>query len=150
MGTIDRPYIGDAYQFYCINFFSFFFLLFLFFIFLSLSITTMPAVVFLAIRLVGVLAAFFFTFQSFRRHHEQGMKIWSAFWITLILEFFVLGIIDGILNIVVILPADAIFGFIPYYTILQICRFVVIWMLIAQAAGDHIVAAYKKVGLLSE
>merc|ERR1712105_205388 len=119
-------------------------------IFFSLAITTMSAVVFLAVKLAGVLAAFFFTLQSFRRQHEQGMKIWTAFWITLILEFFVLGIIDGILNIVVILPADAIFGFIPYYTILQICRFVVVWMLINQAAGDHFVVAFKKVGLLSE
>ena len=124
-------------------------------IFFSLAITTMSAVVFLAVKLVGVLAAFFFTLQSFRRQHEQvfelqlsscirfnhafmawhsqpydswtrarmitirhygshekqsneyqfrnfrqipqcplqGMKIWTSFWITLILEFFVLGII---------------------------------------------------------
>merc|ERR1712142_11579 len=107
-------------------------------IFFSLAIPTMSAVVFLAVKLVGVLAAVFFTLQSFRRQHEQGMKIWTAFWITLILEFSVLGIIDAILNIVVILPADAIF------------RFVVVWMLISQAAGDHFVVAFKKVGLLSE
>merc|ERR1712142_284127 len=124
--TAASNLVDDALGFF--SFYSIFFL----------AIPTMSAVVFLAVKLVGVLAAVLFTLQSFRRQHEQGMKIWTAFWITLILEFFVLGIID------------AIFGFIPYYTILQICRFVVVWMLISQAAGDHFVAAFKKVGLLSE
>merc|ERR1712189_10198 len=119
--------------FYIFFFFSFF----LFFFFPSNMGVPVTEILFIATKLVGVLCAIFFTVQAFNRRHEQGLRIWTSFWLALPLELFIFSLFDGLLG-----------AFIPYFSILQICRFIVIWMLLAQAAGEHISSLYRSAGLL--
>merc|ERR1712133_28859 len=105
-------------------------------------------ILFIATKLVGVLCAIFFTVQAFNRRHEQGLRIWTSFWLALPLELFIFSLFDGLIK-AALFPADGLLGaFIPYFSILQICRFIVIWMLLAQAAGEHISSLYRSAGLL--
>merc|ERR1712212_908924 len=125
---------------FCVFVFPFFYLFFLFALYRATVIMVVVSpVIFLVFKALGILAALFFTTQAFRRQHSQGAKIWAAFWMALPLEIFFLSLFDGLLGAI-----------IPYYALVQIARFILVWMLIAQVAGEHVLGIFKSAGLLSQ
>merc|ERR1712212_1116535 len=135
---------GFLFFLLCVFFFlSFLHILTYFYIFFYTYYLVMNlAMIFLVAKILGLVLAAFLTFQAFRRRHTQGVKIWTAFWIALPLEFFVLSLLDSVLGKMI--------GVNDLYFAVQLARFIVVWMVIAQAAGHHLAAIFRSAGLLPE
>ena len=57
---------------------------------------------------------------------------------------------DGMIK-VGLSSVDGLLGAIlPYYALVQIARFILVWMLIAQVAGEHVLGIFRSAGLLSQ
>merc|ERR1712212_154842 len=146
---------GFLFFLLCVFFFlSFLHILTYFYIFFYTYYLVMNlAMIFLVAKILGLVLAAFLTFQAFRRRHTQGVKIWTAFWIALPLDFFVLSLLDGIIKATFFLPDSVLgkmIGVNDLYFAVQLARFIVVWMVIAQAAGHHLAAIFRSAGLLPE
>merc|ERR1711962_197366 len=141
MGRLKENSYFVAFSFLCgFSFFSALRIRFSFFFYIYIGMNL--AMIFLVAKILGLVLAAFLTFQAFRRRHTQGVKIWTAFWIALTLEFFVLSLLDSVLGKVI--------GVNDLYFAVQLARFIVVWMVIAQAAGYHLAAIFRSAGLLPE
>merc|ERR1711962_222829 len=141
MGRLKENSYFVAFSFLCgFSFFSALRIRFSFFFYIYIGMNL--AMIFLVAKILGLVLAAFLTFQAFRRRHTQGVKIWTAFWIALPLEFFVLSLLDSVLG--------KIIGVNDLYFAVQLARFIVVWMVIAQAAGHHLAAIFRSAGLLPE
>merc|ERR1711962_1621526 len=152
MGRLKENSYFVAFSFLCgFSFFSALRIRFSFFFYIYIGMNL--AMIFLVAKILGLVLAAFLTFQAFRRRHTQGVKIWTAFWIALPLEFFVLSLLDGIIKATFFLP-DSVLGKVigvnDLYFAVQLARFIVVWMVIAQAAGYHLAAIFRSAGLLPE